>query len=158
MKTHPMEKGELAKAGERILAENLDEVAAELRLVNVLDLIGYVRGERSAMLEDLVNSATELYFKPGAVRYAWSAELDVLWEVLPSVSLNMEFRWRGATAFFRLRLDSDHAAIVLQHISLEDGDDGENAVKRFAGAVADARRQPRRQRRRRDGLFPFVSL
>jgi hypothetical protein len=67
----------------------------------------------------------------------------------------MEFRWRGATAFFRLRLDSDHAAIMLQHISLEDGDAGENAIKRFAGAVADARRQPRR---RRDGVFPFVSL
>jgi hypothetical protein len=70
----------------------------------------------------------------------------------------MEFRWRGATAFFRLRLDSDHAAIMLQHMSFEDGDDGENAVKHFAGAVADARRQPRRWRRRRDRLFPFMSL
>lgn len=156
MKTHPMTKGELAKACEKILAENLDEVAAELRLVNVLDLIGYVRGERSVMLEDLVNSATELYFKTGAIRYAWSAELDVLWEAPPSVSLNMEFRWRGATAFFRLRLDSDHAAIVLQHMAFEGGDGGENALERFAGAVADARRRPRW--RRKDALFPFVSL
>jgi hypothetical protein len=151
-----MEKGELVRACEKILAENLDEVAAELRLVNVLDLIGYVRGERSVMLEDLVNSATELYFKPGAVRYAWSAELDVLWEARPSVSLNMEFRWSGVTAFFRLRLDSDHAAVALQHVAFEDGAFGEYAVQLFAGAVADARRRP--HRRRRSASFPFISL
>jgi hypothetical protein len=156
MKTHPMEKGELAKACEKILAENLDEVAAELRLVNVLDLIGYVRGERSVMLQDLVHSATELYFKPGAVRYAWSAELDVLWEALPSVSLNMEFRWRGVTAFFRLRLDSDHATVALQHLAFEGGECGESAVELFAGAFAEARLQPRR--RRRDACFSFISL
>lgn len=148
MKASPMERAEQtqeqAKALERILAANVAEVASELRLVNVIDLIAYVRGERDAILEDLVNCAAELYFKPGAVRYGWSAELDVLWEVPPSISLNMEFSWSGATAFFRLRLDSDCAGVALQHISFDGGCCGECAAARLSRAIADARRRPPR--------------
>jgi len=144
-----MQKREQAEAFEKILAGNLAEVASELRLVNVLDLIGYVGGQRSAALDDLVNSAAELYFKPGALRYAWSGELDVLWETLPAVSLNMEFRWGGATAFFRLRLDCDRAGISLQHMAFDEGGGVDDPVERFAQAMAEARRRGTRR-----GLLP----
>jgi hypothetical protein len=146
-----MQTAELAQTCEKILAENVAEVASELRLVDVIDLIAYVRGERSTTLDDLVNSSAELYFKPGAVRYAWSAELDVLWEALPSVSLNMEFRWSGATAFFCLRLGAAQAGIALQHIGFDDGEDHGDPAGRFARALAEARRQP--LRRRGDGVM-----
>jgi hypothetical protein len=145
MKASVMQTAELAETCEKILAENVAEVASELRLVNVVDLIDYVRGERSTTLDDLVNSSAELYFKPGAVRYAWSAELDVLWEALPSVSLNMEFRWNGATAFFCLRLGATRGAIALQHVAFDEGACREDSAVRFARAMADARRQPRRR-------------
>ena len=64
------------------LAEGLADVATELRLVNVLDLIAYVHADRSANLEDLVNSSAELYFKPGTLRYGWAADLDVRWDAV----------------------------------------------------------------------------
>ncbi|MCI4678805.1 hypothetical protein K9U39_00790 [Rhodoblastus acidophilus] len=139
-----MSNAEAAFACERILAENLADVASELRLINVADLIGYIRGERVATLEDLVNSASELYFKQGALRYAWSADLDLLWETPPAISLNMEFSWRGVTAFFALRLDSAYAGVDLQQMVFDEPDGDERPCERLASAVADARIAPPR--------------
>lgn len=142
---------ELTYACERILAENLADVATELRLVNVIDLIDYVRAERSANLEDIVNSSAELYFHPGALRYAWSAELEVLWEAPPSISLNMEFSRSGVTAFFRLCLDSSRAAVDIQHLAFDDSGDDHWRLALFAQAMAESRLTP--PRRPASGLF-----
>ncbi len=135
---------------ERVLAESVADVATELRLVNVIDLIGYVRAERFANLEDLVNSSAELYFKHGALRYAWSADLDVVWEALPTISLNMEFSWRGVTAFFRLCLNAARAGVDIQHLAFDQPSDlkGGDAAERlafFARAIADSRLTPPRR-------------
>ncbi len=136
---------ELTLACEQILAENVADVATEMRLVNVIDLIDYVRGERSANLEDLVNSSAELYFKPGALRYAWLSDIEVLWEALPTISLNMEFCWRGVTTFFRLRLDSARAAVGIQHVAFDEPCDDRRRLTLFAEAVTDARLTPPRR-------------
>jgi hypothetical protein len=131
---------------ERLLAEGVADVATELRLVNVIDLIGYVRSERSANLEDLVNSSAELYFKQGALRYAWSADIDVVWEALPSVSLNMEFCWRGITAFFRLCLNSARAGVDIQHVAFDAScEEAAALLALFTEAIADSRLTPPRR-------------
>jgi hypothetical protein len=132
----------ISHACEQTLAEALADVATELRLVNVIDLIGYVHGQRFANLEDIVHSSSELYFKQGALRYAHAAEADVKWDSPPTVSLNMEFRWRGATAFFRLKLGASSAAIDIQHLGLDTPGDEEDTQRRFAAAIADARLFP----------------
>jgi hypothetical protein len=130
---------------ERVLAENIADVATELRLIDVVGLVGYIRSERVATLEDLVNSAVELYFKHGALRYAWSADVDLMWEAPPSISLNMEFSWRGVNAFFALRLDSACASVDLQHIQFDGARDHERPGERLAEAMADARAAPPRR-------------
>ncbi len=131
---------------ERVLAESVADVATELRLVNVIDLIGYVRAERSANLEDLVNSSAELYFKHGALRYAWSADLDVVWDTLPTISLNMEFCWRGVTVFFRLCLNAARAGVDIQHVAYEQPcGEAPERLAHFARAIADSRLTPPRR-------------
>jgi hypothetical protein len=139
-----MNKPSIPHACEQALAAAVADVATELRLVNVIDLIGYVQTRRFANLEDLVHSSAELYFKQGALRYAWAAEVDVQWETPPSVSLNLEFRWRGATAFFRLMLDADRAAIDIQHLTMDIPGTLDDMPRRFKEAVADARLTPPR--------------
>jgi hypothetical protein len=137
-----MQPTQIPLACERALAEALADVATELRLVNAIDLIGYVQGERAANIEDLVHSSAELYFKQGALRYAHAAEADVKWHAPPTVSLQMEFRWRGATALFRLQLRACSACIDIEHLGLDTpGEDAETA-RRFADALADARLFP----------------
>jgi hypothetical protein len=137
-----MNRTHIPHACEQALAEALADVATELRLVNVIDLIGYVHGQRFANIEDLVHSSSELYFKQGAIRYACAAEANVQWETPPSVSLHMEFRWRGATAFFRLQLDAASASIDIQHLALDTPGAPDELPLRFASALADARLRP----------------
>jgi hypothetical protein len=139
-----MNKPSIPIACEQTLAAAVADVATELRLVNVLDLIGYVQTRRFANIEDLVQSSAELYFKQGALRYAWAADVDVRWETPPSVSLNLEFRWRGATAFFCLMLDADRAAIDIQHLAMDVPGTLDDMPRRFNEAVADARLTPPR--------------
>ncbi len=141
-----MQDLKFALACEQVLAENVADVATELRLVNVIDLIFYVQAERAANLEDLVNSSAELYFKPGALRYAWSADLDVLWDARPAVSLNMEFCWRSTTAFFTLCLNSARAAVEIQHINFDAPcDEPQERLQRFVSAMLDSRLTPPRR-------------
>jgi hypothetical protein len=140
-----MKDAQFALACERVLAESLAEVATELRLVNVIDLIGYVRAQHCANLEDIVNSSVELYFKPGALRYAWSADLHVLWDALPTISLNMEFCWRRVTAFFRLCLNAERAGVDLQHVTFDEArEDAADRLECFTFAIADSRLIPPR--------------
>jgi hypothetical protein len=136
-----------AEACERILAENIADVATELRLIDVANMIAFVQSQKSAAIEDLVNSAAELYFQNGALRYAWCADLDIAWDAFPSVSLNLEFRWSGVTAFFRLRLDSAYAGVDLQHLAFDDEALDATPCERFALAMADARVAPPRRAR-----------
>ena len=132
----------IPRACEQALAEALADVATELRLINVIDLIGYVHGQRYGNIQDLIHSSAELYFKQGSLRYACAAEADVRWEAPPSVSLGMEFRWRGATAFFRLQLEATSASIDIHHLALDTPGAAEDLPSRFASALADARLRP----------------
>jgi hypothetical protein len=150
-----MDGQEFALACEQVLAESVADVATELRLVNVIDLIGYVRAERVANLEDIVNSSAELYFRHGALRYAWSADVEVAWDAPPCVSLNMEFHWTGVTAFFRLRLDAALAGVEILYLALESaGSDNRERLRLFDLSLAEARLLPPRRRAEGRSLKP----
>ena len=58
---------------ERVIAAALIDVASELRLTDVAELINLIRNDETANLADLVNSSTELFYKSGALRYALTA-------------------------------------------------------------------------------------
>lgn len=60
---------------ERALAEGIKEVAAELRLVEVVDYIAFLRLERYGNLSDIVTSSAELFLKPGVLRFANSGHV-----------------------------------------------------------------------------------
>ena len=141
-----MEAHDFTYACEQALAESLADVATELRLVNVIDLIGYVQAGRCAILEDLVNSSAELSFKHGALRYALSSDLEVLWETQPKIALDLEFCWRGVTTFFRLCLNAELAGVEIQHICFDGNPTAEqDKLDRLKAALADARVTPPRR-------------
>ena len=50
---------------EVIVARAIEQVVAELRLIDVADYIAFIRLEHFACLSDLVDSASELFFVPG---------------------------------------------------------------------------------------------
>ncbi len=126
---------------ERLLADAIVGVATELRLSDPTEFILLVRGEQEANISDLVNSSSELFFKKGALRYGFASDCALGWGSPPSVSLDMEFRHDCVTAFFRLILSGQRAAVEVLDVTLDDGvgsPEGEVA-ERLRQAIASAR-------------------
>lgn len=127
-------------AREKALAEGVMQVAAELRLVDLVDFITYIRTEQFANIEDIVNSSVELLFRPGTLTFGWAADLCVDWGRPPSIVLDMEFRHLSVSVFFGLALEAQHASVEVRYISFEDAsDDPEENTRRLIEAIADAR-------------------
>lgn len=128
---------------EMILAEAIQGVAAELRLVDLSILTRYVIAEQHGNIDDLVSSSTELFFKPGTLRYGLQADVDLRWGGTPAVSLDMEFQHQDVTVFFNLVLGSLSAAVDVQAITFEGPPRSptEN-TRRLAEALAAARLAP----------------
>jgi hypothetical protein len=132
------------RAREKALADGLKDVAAELRLVDVVDLITFIRTENHPNIGDLVNSSVELFFKEDTLRYGWAAEVDLKWGSTPSIMLDMEFRHLRVTVFFKLILESLHAAVDLHYVSFESpspnpGDNTSHLIRAIADAKLPAR-------------------
>jgi hypothetical protein len=130
-------------ARSRIVANGIREIAAELRLIEVSDLIAFIHGEQFANIEDLVNSSTELFFKSGTMNFAWAAALDVSWHQPPTVLIDMEFHHMSISAFFTLALKNTHGCIDIKHVWFATPSfDDEYDTERLADAIADARLVP----------------
>ncbi|MGD0633119.1 MAG: hypothetical protein ABSA13_02395 [Beijerinckiaceae bacterium] len=127
----------------KIVANSIREIAADLRLIDVSDLIAFIHGEKFANIEDLVSSSTELFFKEGTMNFAWAAALDVSWDEPPTILIDMEFHHMSVSAFFTLALKNTHGCIDVKHIwfAVPSFDD-EYDTARLADAIADARLVP----------------
>jgi hypothetical protein len=128
------------RVAEKIIAESIVDVATELRLADVSDLMLFIRSDQTANIEDIVNSSTELYFKNGTLKYALAAGCSVRWDSSPTILLDMEFRHAAVSVFFRLVLSQSRAAVEVIDIFFDDADLGQDAqTLRLMEAVADAK-------------------
>ena len=127
----------------KIVANGIREFAAELRLIDVGDLIAFIHDEKFANIEDLVNSSTELFFKQGTMNFAWAAALDVTWNQPPTILIDMEFHHMSISAFFTLALKNSYGCIDIKHIWFASpSPDEDHDTARLAQAMADARLVP----------------
>ena len=131
---------------EAIIAANLHEVAADLRLVDPADYMAFIRCELIANIADIVSSATELYFFPGTLELGHGGEYHCGWQSPPTIVLDMEFRNQGVYAYFRLTLADETFAVELNHIAFEDAhEEPDKNTARLAKAF-DAARMSREKR------------
>jgi len=127
-------------AREKALADGIKEVAAELRLIDIVNLAVFVHLEKHGNIDDLVSSSAELYFKPDTLRYGWASQVDLTWGGPARVYLDMEFRHMGVTVFFSLMLGALTASVDIHSISFDmSSDDPEENTSRLIDAIADAR-------------------
>ena len=128
---------------EKALADGLRDVASELRLIDAADLIAFIRTEQFANISNLVNSSTELYYKPGTLSFGRSGDIDVKWGATPTVSLDMEFHHMQVSVYFRLLLEALQAGVEINYISFEAGStDPDQNTQRLIAAIANARLSP----------------
>ena len=128
---------------EKALAEGIKEVASELRLIEAADFVAFIRTDQFANIANLVNSSTELYFRPGTIRFGLSGDVKLQWGSAPSVSLDMEFHHMQVNVYFRLLLEALHAGIEIDYITFEEGSaDPDRNTERLVEAIANARLSP----------------
>lgn len=127
------------RAYEAVLAEGLKGFLNELAMINGAVMVSYICNNQHAHLEDIIASSMEHRIKPGRLIYANHAEIDFDWGEAPSVALAMELRDDAVTAFFHVVFGGDHVGIEIGGLHFEAEGNGEDKLRRFTRAVADAR-------------------
>jgi hypothetical protein len=107
---------------EALVASAIQEVVSELRMVDVVDYIAFIRLERFGNISDIVESAAELYFMPGTLKLGHGGEAHVTWASPPQIVLDLELRSQGATVYFSLTMTDQHAAIDVNYVSFDAPD------------------------------------
>ena len=123
-----------------VLAQGLQRVAEDLRTIDLIDVVSYIRFGSYATIEDLLQSSTEMFFKHGALSFAWTAGVEMAWGEQPTISVGMEFRHAAVTVFFDLLLRANDNAVKIAGILFEEPRlESADKVQRLRDAIAEAR-------------------
>jgi hypothetical protein len=112
-----MKKCPYSEQREMIVAEAINSVATELRMLDPADLISLLRFECYGSIADLVSSAAELFYHPGTINFGAGGDYVLDWEGSPTITLDMEIKPQGATVYAQLTLAANYASVEINHIS-----------------------------------------
>ncbi|MBY0562049.1 hypothetical protein [Hyphomicrobium sp.] len=104
---------------EKILGESIRCVASDLRLIDLPDLVSYLKTGQIASIGSLVQSSIELSFKPETLTFGHAGDVYLEWGSLPRVLLDMEFHHQSVHVYFRLILEAEEAGVEITYISFE---------------------------------------
>jgi len=125
---------------EEILAEGIQKVVAELRLVEIVDYVAFLRMDLLGNIADIVNSSSQLYLKAGTLRFGNDGDVHLNWGSLPSIDLAMEFHHRDVTVHFRLGLAATKASVTITFVVFADPEAApEFNTAKLQSAIDDAR-------------------
>lgn len=127
-------------AREVIVAKAIEEVASELRLVDVVDYVAYIRLEHFSTVADIVESAAELYFLPGTVSFGHGGEARVGWSGEPEILLDMQLKPQGVIVYLTLKLTDRTAAVTVNYVSFDESSDDPAENTRFLEVALEAAR------------------
>ena len=139
-----------------MLVDNLREVTEELRTIDVVDLVSFIRFGSYTAINDLIHSSTELFFRQGSLMSAWTACVDMAWETLPTITLGMEFRHPVVSVFFDLLIGAGRDAVKVRGILFEEPCETASDRLRLLSRAIDEARLPQRTSRS-VGLPPQVA-
>lgn len=127
---------------EAALAIAMEEVATELRLVDLLDLAAFVRLDQFANIEHIINGSTEVHFRPGAIRFSQAADVELDWNGEPRLSFGLIFDYGGVKIYFRLIIMRENAAVEIDFIDFSHpGQSASENTNRMAQMMSLARRE-----------------
>ncbi|WP_182084930.1 hypothetical protein [Aureimonas sp. ME7] len=125
---------------EKALANGIKEVVAELRLVDVVDYVAFLRMDHLGNIADIVESSAQLYLAPGALRFAGGGDVHLTWGSAPTIDLDMEFHAPDVTVHFRLVLSATQAGVQINYIAFAEPDaDPASNTARLEAAISGAR-------------------
>lgn len=124
---------------EAALGRSVRKVAADLRLLDLADIVAYLKTGEIASVGTLVQASIEISFKPDTMFFGSSGNVSMCWGQPPQVSFDLEFHHHTVHVYFRLLLDADEAGVEINYISF-DGASSEPAANtvRLLDALNDA--------------------
>jgi hypothetical protein len=116
---------------EKILGDSVRCVATDLRLIDLPDLVSYLKTGQIASICTLVQASIELSFKPETLSFGLAGDVFLEWGSLPRVSLDMEFHHQSVHVYFRLMLEAEEAGVEITYIAFEgeSAGPGQNTTK-----------------------------
>jgi hypothetical protein len=104
---------------EKILGESVRDVATDLRLIDLPDLVSYLKTGQIASVSTLVQASIELSFKPETLTFGHAGDVYLEWGSMPRVSFDMEFHHQAVHLYFRLMLEAEEAGVEITYISFD---------------------------------------
>lgn len=131
---------ERSAARERVLGENIRALAADLRLIELADLVAYLKTSQIASVGALVQASIELSFKPGTLAFAYNGDVQLEWGGRTEVALDMEFHHDSVHVHFRLILETLRAGVEIMCMSFDGcGRSPDENTHRLRRALESAR-------------------
>ena len=104
---------ELFQRLETEIAQAIKPVLRELRLVDVVDYIGYLRFEKHQNITDIFVSSAEQYFAPGFLSYREAGSVTVTWKQAPTIKLEAGISTPKASFRFAVHLQDETAFVEM---------------------------------------------
>ena len=122
------------------IASALADFIEDLKLVDVVDFVAYIRTEQHGNIEELIKTSAELYFKEGSLRYSMAANSELEWDSTPKVSLDLEFFNLGVWIYFTVVLAWPDNAVNVSYVEVpEAAGDKNKETNMLLAALKDAR-------------------
>lgn len=135
-----MDRQPHSSAREIIVASAIREVVSELRMVDVVDYVAFIRLEQHANIADIVDSAAELYFMPGTLSFGLGGDVALGWSGEPTVSLDLQLRPKGATVYFSLTMSALRASVDVNYVAFDEASPDPAENTRFLAATLEGSR------------------
>ncbi len=104
---------ELFQQLESEIAQAIKPVLCELRLVDVVDYIEYIRSEKHQNIADIFISSSEQYFAPGFLSYREAGSMTVTWKQAPTIRLEASISTPIAAYRFAVHLQDETAFVEM---------------------------------------------
>jgi hypothetical protein len=121
------------------LGKGVRALATDLRLIDLADLVAYLKTGQIESAGALVQASIELSFKPDTLSFAYSGDVNLHWDEPPQVSFDLEFHHKSVHVYFRLLIEAQQAGVEINYISFDDASPSpETNTQRLVEALYDA--------------------
>lgn len=133
-----------AYEAERLICHNIRPFIVDLCYVDRSFLVASVASRNHGAINDIIESSSEMFFKPGTLRYTFGSHVSERrdpagrHDAAPAVSFGMRFAHELVAVSFLLHLANDFAGVALADGSMPYGRSAE-ALGQLSAAFCAAR-------------------
>lgn len=104
---------------ERLICMNIKSFIADLCLTDKSFLIEHIINANHNVINDIVKSSSEMFFKPGTLCYDYNARISERYNAVPSICIDMRFAHKLVMVNFFLHIEDDFAGVSLTKETLK---------------------------------------